>query len=113
MAAALAMYNAPVGATPCESAFNAFKASLDVSNTTHVKAVVARLAPHDEFIARCTEQPGDVQKCLVPAYLAKNRPQCIAVKPSPEALKAMVELRVSGEIHNPDDDDPSQKLPPR
>jgi hypothetical protein len=92
MAAALAMVRAPEGATPCETAYNAFKASYDVSQTQDVKAVVLRLAPRDEFLAKCATLPPDGQVCLGPRYAARHRPECEAARPTPEALSPMVEL---------------------
>jgi hypothetical protein len=93
MAAVRAMYSAPTGATPCESAYNAFQASLDVSNNTGAKPVIKKLAPHDDFIPRCQALPSLVQQCLVPLYLAQNRPQCEKVKPDRAVLNEMVEIQ--------------------
>jgi hypothetical protein len=105
MAAALVMYKAPPGATPCESAYNAYKASLDLSDAQHIHPVVLRLAAHDDFIARCGAFPPAVQSCLIPAYLAKNRRQCLTVKPSRDALDALVIVKPPGEWH-PGDQEP-------
>lgn len=92
MGAVLAMQRAPEGKTPCESAYNAFKASYDFSQEHDVKAVVLRLAPHDEFLARCAELPPPVQACLVPSYITHHREECARSRASQEMLKPMVEL---------------------
>jgi hypothetical protein len=92
MAAVLAMKTAPPGATPCETAYNAFKASKDVSDTQGVKAVVLRLAPRDEFLARCAQLPPQTQVCLSPPYMWSHHADCQGAKPPPDALTAMVEV---------------------
>jgi hypothetical protein len=91
MAAVLAMQNAPDGATPCETAYNAFKASKDVSDKQGVKAVVLSLAPRDEFLARCAGLPPDTQACLAPRYMWKHRADCQRADPGTK-LSGMVEL---------------------
>jgi hypothetical protein len=91
MAAVLALQNAPDGATPCETAYNAFKASKDVSDTQGVKAVVLSLAPRDEFLARCAGLPPDTQACLTPRYMSKHRADCQRADPGAK-LSGMVEL---------------------
>ena len=93
MSAVLVLYHAPVGATPCESAYNAFKASLDLSNEQHVTAVVTWLAPHDDFIARCAALPAKSQQCVVPIYLAEHRAECASAKPPDDVLKAMAQMK--------------------
>ncbi len=91
MAAVLAMQNAPEGATPCETAYNAFKASKDVSDTQDVKAVVLRLAPRDEFLTRCADLPPQTQQCLAPRYMWQHRAECRGASPAAN-LSGMVEL---------------------
>jgi hypothetical protein len=93
MAAELAMYNAPEGSTPCESAYNALKASQDLSTQQHVTPVVLRLAPRDEFLQRCASLPGAAQSCLAPRYLSKHRAECDKAKPSADVLAALVEMK--------------------
>jgi hypothetical protein len=92
MAAVLAMQNAPEGATPCETAYNAFKASKDVSDTRDVKAVVLRLAPRDEFLTRCADLPPQTQLCLAPRYMWQHRTECRGASPAAANLSGMVEL---------------------
>jgi hypothetical protein len=92
MAAVLAMQNAPVGATPCETAYNAFKASKDVSDTQDVKAVVLRLAPRDQFLTRCADLPPQTQLCLAPHYMWQHQADCRGASPAAANLSGMVEL---------------------
>jgi hypothetical protein len=111
MAANRALYYAPLGNTPCESAYNAFKASYDLSQAQDVKPMVLWLAPRDEFLAQCGALPADTQQCLVPAYLSKHRDACQSAKPSRDALKPMVEMQVAATT--PDQQEPpSVDLPP-
>lgn len=92
MAAILALEHAPEGGTPCESAYNAYKASKDVSDSQGVKAVVHFLAPRDEFLARCAELPAGAQACLVPRYLTRHRDECSRNRANPATLTGMVDL---------------------
>ena len=91
MAAVLAMQTAPDGATPCETAYNAFKASKDVSDTQGVKAVVLSLASRDAFLSRCAQLPPQTQACLAPRYMWKHRAECQRADPGVN-LSGMVEL---------------------
>jgi len=92
MAAVLAMQNAPEGATPCETAYNAFKASKDVSDKQDVKAVVLSLVPRDEFLTRCADLPPQTQLCLAPHYMWQHRAECRGASPGGANLSGMVEL---------------------
>ncbi|HEX9102694.1 MAG TPA: hypothetical protein VF997_10845 [Polyangia bacterium] len=93
MAAVRALQTAPAGATSCESAYNAFKASDDAAKHEGAKPVVLALAPRDEFLRRCAALPKEVQACLVPSWLAAHREACDKVKPSPKTLEPLVDLR--------------------
>jgi hypothetical protein len=106
MAAVLALQNAPEGATPCETAYNAYKASKDVSDTQGVKAVVLSLAPRDEFLARCAALPPDTQACLAPRYMSKHRADCQRADPGTK-LTGMVELLRRTEPSHEDDSVPA------
>jgi len=109
MSAVLALYHAPVGATPCESAYNAFKASLDVSTQQNATPVVQWLAPHDDFLARCNALPPATQQCLVPLYLSEHRAECQKAKPSDDTLKTLAQLKQAAE---PGSQGPDQSEPP-
>ena len=106
MAAYLAMYQAPPGSTPCESAYNALKASQDYATQHQVAAVVLRLAPRDEFLQRCAAQPPLTQQCLVPVYLTQHRAECAPAKPAPEVLSPMFELKQRDESGGGGPDEP-------
>lgn len=93
LSAGLVMYRAPEGSTPCESAYNAFKASEDYANENKVTPVVLWLDSRDDFLAKCGALPGPAQPCLVPLYLARHRPQCDKVRPSFEVLGSMVKIK--------------------
>ncbi|HEY2747929.1 MAG TPA: hypothetical protein VGL86_25075 [Polyangia bacterium] len=104
MAAVRALHDAPVGQTPCESAYNAFKASDEVAKTMGAKAVVLKLAPRDEFLRRCDALPKELQTCLVPDYLSKHRDECEKARPAAGVLDPLVELRHATE---PQRDEPA------
>lgn len=110
-----ALYDAPEGKSPCESAFIAFKASDDLAKTENVKSAVLRLAPRDEFLARCSGLPEATQRCLVPKYLRGHHEECVAAKPAPEVLKALVELRQADQPVSPNEPPatPPGPAPPR
>jgi hypothetical protein len=93
MRSVLVMYKAPPGDTPCESAYNAFKASLDVSTQEHVIPFVLSLQPHDVFIARCNALPAQTQQCLLVAYKAQHQSECDRARPSREQFASLVELK--------------------
>lgn len=111
MSAVLALYKAPEGNTPCESAYLAFKSSQDVAEQQHVTPVVLRLAPHDEFIAKCTAQPPLTQQCFVPKYLAEHRPECQKAKPPDDVLASLVGMKHVGEPGAPPEEDPAEPAP--
>ena len=93
MGAVNALYHAPEGSTPCESAYNAFKYSLDVSAQKQLTPVVLKLAPRDQFLATCGSLPAPTQQCLVPAYLSEHREACQKAKPQQDVLDSLVQLK--------------------
>lgn len=101
MAAVLALYTTEATGTPCERAYAAYKASLDVSTQQHATAIVLRLAPRDEFMGRCTALPGPVQQCVVPSYKWAHQAECDKAKPPDDVLAAMVELKKKAEPGTP------------
>lgn len=109
MAAVVALFHAPAGATPCESAYNAFKASLDVSTVQNVTPIVLWLAPHDDFIARCSALPPATQQCMVPQYMSQHRSECVAAKPPDAVLESMAKLKHASEPEQ--SDMPSEPAP--
>ncbi len=112
MGAVLALYHAPEGSTPCESAYNAFKASLDYSSHESVKAAVLRLSPREEFLQRCNELPPATQQCMVPLYNTQHKDPCSLVKPSDATMRAMVELQPRREGPPPGVVEPSPSVEP-
>jgi len=82
-----ALFSAPEGATPCESAYNAFQNSIDVATQQRVKPVVISLAPHDEFITHCAALPSSVQVCLPPRYRRNHGAECARAKPPADVLR--------------------------
>ncbi|HTQ45300.1 MAG TPA: hypothetical protein VMI75_21225 [Polyangiaceae bacterium] len=97
MGAFVALYHAPEGSTPCESAYNAFKYSLDVSTQKQLTPVVLKLAPRDQFLATCGSLPAPTQQCLVPLYLSEHRDACQKAKPPQDVLDSLVQMKHAAE----------------
>jgi hypothetical protein len=95
MSTLLALYQAPEGATPCESAYNAFKASQDLAAARGpaAVAVVLKLAPREQFLARCDALPAEARPCLIPSYEVRHRPECAKLRPPQAVLDEMFVLR--------------------
>jgi hypothetical protein len=88
-----AMFQAPIGKTPCETAYNAFKAGDDAGRGPGRTALVLRLAPRDEFLSRCNALPPEAQPCLAPAYSSRHREECLKNRPSSVLLEPMFALK--------------------
>jgi hypothetical protein len=112
MGAVLALYHAPEGSTPCESAYNAFKASQDLAAQKNLTPVVLKLAPRDQFLATCSGLPAPTQQCMVPMYLAEHRPQCAGAKPPQDVLDSMVQLKHAAEPGSPAAEQQEMAEPP-
>ena len=93
MTALKAMFAAPTGATPCETAWLAFKAAYDAGHEPGRTPLVLKLAPHDEFVARCNALPAAAQPCLAVAYSSRHRDECQKARPPESALSQMFELK--------------------
>jgi hypothetical protein len=91
-----AMYTAPEGKTPCESAYNAFKAEQDTSRASGIKSHVLKLAERDLFVQKCEALPKEAQPCMVPKYRAGHVDECLKLKPPREVINAMVEMHSDG-----------------
>jgi hypothetical protein len=100
----LAMYKAPEGATPCESAHNAFAAEGDAARKLGRESLFAFLADREAFLAACNALGSEVQKCLVPRYAARNREGCLTALPPNAKLANLFVLR--------EDSQPAMKEPP-
>jgi hypothetical protein len=70
------MGEAPEGATPCETVWNAYKAFDDSAKVQSAKTPYGVLPDKNTLMARCSALPEQEQKCLEPRYFAKNRPVC-------------------------------------
>jgi hypothetical protein len=108
-AAYLAMLHAPEGATPCETAYNAYKASLDAAEAAKSKPIVLFLTNHDKFQQLCAAFPENMQRCLSPAYIRTHHDACPPMTDPGDLarFKEMVELRGRGY----DPADPSEGTP--
>jgi hypothetical protein len=68
----LARFQAPQGSTPCETAYNGFKASRD-ANPREFPAV---LPERDVFLERCSRLDEKSQQCMLARYAARHREEC-------------------------------------
>ena len=88
-----AMYEAPEGATPCESAYNAFTAEQEAAKPTARGSIFSFVAPRAEFVKHCEALPVASQQCLVPRYQARNQASCLTAKAPPEKTDALFMVR--------------------
>jgi hypothetical protein len=103
-----ALYRAPEGKTPCESAYNAYKAEQDTSKQHGVKSHFTKLADRATFLTRCDALPKAAQPCMIPRYRADHVAECDKLRPSPEALSGLIEVRPQDPVPVP----PSVPNPP-
>jgi hypothetical protein len=77
MAPLAAAYDAPDGATPCETAYNAFRAMDDVAKQRGVGGVPwGTLPDRATFLARCDRLTPQEQECAQPRYQARHHKEC-------------------------------------
>ena len=88
-----AMVEAPEGATPCETGWNAITAEQNAAKEAGRDSIFTWVAPHDEFIAKCETLPKEAQQCMAPKFSARNKALCQKLRPPPEQLDAMRKLR--------------------
>lgn len=93
----IAMFKAPEGATPCESALNAFLAEVDAARTQGKRSIFAFVADRDTFLTNCKALAPAVQSCLVPHYAARHRDECQAALPPNAQLAKLFVLREDSE----------------
>lgn len=89
-ASLLAMLNAPDGATPCETAWNAISAEQAAARLRKTKSLFVWVAPKPEFLAGCQALEPDAQKCMAPRYRRDHDEECRKARPGPDALKKML-----------------------
>lgn len=92
-ATVLAMYQAPEGATPCESAYNSVVAEQAAATTMKRESIFRFVAPKDVFFKLCQALPPASQQCLIPRYEARNREACRTAAASSEQIKPMYVIR--------------------
>ncbi len=74
------MMNAPEGGTPCETAYNAYKAFDSAAGSMSGGGRTwGKLPDQATFVARCGKLSEKEQKCLAPRYWAHNHDECDAV----------------------------------
>jgi hypothetical protein len=88
-----AMYNAPAGATPCESSYNAITAEQDAAKKLERDSIFTFVAPKADFLKLCGALPTTYQQCLVPAYQARHNEECAAANPAAGELDKLYVIR--------------------
>jgi hypothetical protein len=71
-----AVFDAPLGATPCETAYNAVHAIDEAARAGNKATPWTSLPDRATFLARCAALPPDEQQCYQPRYAAENHPTC-------------------------------------
>jgi hypothetical protein len=71
-----AYMSAPPGATPCESAYNAFQAFGDKAQDVGQPLPWVSFPDKATFLQKCSALPEGDQNCLEPRYQAKNLDAC-------------------------------------
>ena len=89
----MAMYNAPAGATPCESLYNAIGAEQAKAKELKRDSVFSFVAPKDEFLKQCGALPATTQQCLVPAYQSHHAQECDSIDPTDAKIQVLFKLR--------------------
>lgn len=93
----LAMFKAPEGATPCETALNAFVAEADAAKKLGRPSIFSFVAERDAFLAGCNALGAVAQSCLAPRYAARHRQECETALPPNEKLAHLFVLRDGSE----------------
>lgn len=89
----LAMYDAPTGATPCESAYNAVTAEREAAKTLKRDSVFTFVAAKPDFLKLCNALRVTAQQCLVPKYESQHGPECEGAKAKDDDLAKLYVLR--------------------
>lgn len=97
-ASVVAMYRAPEGASPCESAYNAFAAEAEAARSLGRASHFSFVADRAAFLAGCEALDPEARSCLIPRYHARHRDACDRALPPVEALSHLfVRLEELGE----------------
>lgn len=71
-----AMFEAPEGSTPCETAYNAYKAFDDTAKEIGRPTPWASMPDKPRFLANCARLPEAQQRCMQPKYGVQHHPEC-------------------------------------
>jgi hypothetical protein len=98
----MTMLNAPEGATPCETGYNALEAEQKATKLRGGKSMFKWVAAKDEFLAQCKTLSEKAQQCLAPRY-RREHSDCTLARPPDAVLQKMfipepvVEEKIPGE----------------
>jgi len=88
-----AMYEAPAGATPCESIYLAIGAEQDAAKQLKRDSVFSFVAPKADFMTACGALSPKTQQCLVPSYQSHHPQDCSGVTPPDADIAKLYKLR--------------------
>ncbi len=91
----LAMYNAPAGATPCESLYNAVGAEQEAAKNLKRDSIFSFVAPKADFLKVCGALPLAAQQCLVPSYQSKHAQECESAMPHDAEISKLYTMRTA------------------
>ncbi len=69
-------FDAPDGGTPCETAYNAYRALDERAKEIGKHPPWTAFPDRNTFLARCGALPPQEQQCYQPRYAAQNHPVC-------------------------------------
>jgi hypothetical protein len=99
----MTIMNAPEGATPCESAYNAFEAEQAALRLRGGRSMFEWVAPRADFLAACQSLTAVQQNCMAPRYRRDHEAECGPARPPDAQLAKMfiaypvVEEKLPGE----------------
>lgn len=82
-----AALDAPAGATPCESSFNAFLALGEAAKKAQMDPPWKSFPAKDAYLAACAAVPVEAQECMIPKNQG-NRAKCDPILEKMQATEA-------------------------
>jgi hypothetical protein len=89
MAPLSAPFDAPEGATPCETAYIAVMTSQQLAKESGRGALFTFVAEKDVFLLKCNALSKEQQTCIQPRYIVTHRDECQRIRPPQAALDEM------------------------
>lgn len=89
MAPLSAPFEAPEGATPCETAYIAVTTSQQLAKESGRSALFTFVADKDVFLVKCNALSKEQQTCMRPRYIVTHREECQRIRPPQATLDEM------------------------